>query len=265
MVPLGAVITEGVTFFVISFVVAALYIRYFKRRKTAALVLATAFMFWNLGALFLFLGKLIQYLAEQAIITDPRFTTIGFSDLGINIGYGFSALSNVFIFLFVAVVFSQSPMFCKTGMSVPLILAGLNGVTIGLLIGATTNTWPNPEYSLIPTLYHLVLTFISFIALIVFTNRPLKTASLRWEKAGFRFIIISGIFGILIYLSFAVDFILGDGGIYVLFPGGFTPFYYAAYGFAILMCSFAYLGYVMPDFVRKWYKELEEKNEHVIE
>ena len=259
MVPLAAVITEGATFIVVSFVVAALYYRYFKRRKAAALTLAVAFNFWNLGALGLFLGKLIQYLGEQSIITNPYYTSIGFSDFGINIGYGFSALSNVFIVLFVAVVFTQSPMFRKTGMIVPIIFGAMNGVTIGLLIGATFNTWPQPTYSLVPTLYHLVLTFISFGALIFFTRGPLKAADLRWEKAGFRFIILSGIFGILIYLFFAIDFVLGDFGFIEIFAEGFTPFYYAAYGMAILMCVFAYLGYVMPEFIRNLFKEHDEK------
>jgi hypothetical protein len=261
MVPLAAVITEGVTFLVVSFVVAALYFRYFKRRKVAALTLAVAFNFWDFGALGLFTGKLIQYLSEQTIITDPRFTSIGFSDFGINIGYGFSALSNVFIMLFVATVFTQSPMFRKTGMIVPLIFGALNGITVGLLIGATTNTWPNPTYSLVPTIYHLVLTFISFSALIIFTRRPLKSANLRWEKAGFRFIILSGTSGILIYLFFAIDFVFGEFDFTGLpiFDEGFTPFYYAAYVMAIFMCVFAYLGYVMPNFVRNWFKEQDEE------
>ncbi|MFW9925058.1 MAG: hypothetical protein ACFFDW_17420 [Candidatus Thorarchaeota archaeon] len=254
-VPLPAVITEGITFVVVSFVVIMLYIRYVNRRKPAALALAVAFNFWDFGALFLFLGKLIQYLIEHNIIANPK--GIQFSDLGINIGYGFSALSNVFIVVFVAIVFSQSPMFRVSKMLLPIVYGAFNGVTIGLLIGATTNTWPSPEYSLVPTLYHLVLTFFSFSLLMAFTIKPLQNATLRWEKAGFQFIVVSATFGILIYLSFAIDFVLGSGGLFPVFPEGFTPFYYLAYGFAILMCSFAYLGYVMPDFVRKWFKEPE--------
>ncbi|MHA1156500.1 MAG: hypothetical protein ACTSQK_10370 [Candidatus Heimdallarchaeota archaeon] len=255
-VPLAAVITEGVAFIAVSIVVAALYYRYFNRRRVAALALAVAFNTWVLGALGLFLGKLIQYLIEKSIITDASYVGIGFSDLGINIGYGFSALSNVFVMVFVALVFSQSPMFRKTKMLIPIIFGSLNGITIGLLIGATFNTWPNPAYTLLPTLYHLVLTFISFFALMLFTIRPLREANLKWEKAGFRFIIISAVFGVITYLSFALDFMTASDGLIPIFlVDGFTPLYYVAYGAAILMCIFAYLGYVMPNFVRNLYKE----------
>ena len=255
-VPLAAVITEGIAFLAVSFVVAALYYRYFDRRRVAALTLAVAFNAWVIGALGLFLGKLIQYLIDKEIITSTSYTSIGFSDFGINIGYGFSALSNVFIMLFVALVFSQSPMFRRTKMLIPIIFGALNGITIGLLVGATFNTWPNPEYTLLPTLYHLALTFISFFALMFLTIRPLRAAELKWEKAGFRFIILSAIFGLTTYICFALDFMTASEGLMPIFSiEGFTPFYYIAYGAAILMCIFAYLGYVMPNFIRNLYKE----------
>lgn len=253
-VPLAAVITEGIAFLAVSFVVAALYYRYFSRRRVAALTLAIAFNSWDIGALCLFLGKLIQYLVEQGMIRNTDYTGIGFSNLGINIGYGFSALSNVFILLFVTIVFSQSGIFRRTRMLIPIIFGGLNGITIGLLIGHTFDTWPNPVYTLVPTIYHLVLTFIAFLALMLFTVRPYQSANLRWEKAGFRFIILSAALGIITYLSFALDFVLGSGESPVL-PGGFTAFYYIAYAASILMCIFAYLGYVMPNFIRNLYKE----------
>lgn len=253
MVPLAAVIIEGITFLIVSFVVIMLYIRYFNRRKTAALSLAVAFNFWDLGALFLFLGKLIQYLIEQNVITDPAYTQVQFSDFGINLGYGFSALSNVFIVVFVAIVFSQSPMFRKTGMFFPIIFGALNGVTIGLLFGATIEKWPTPGYDIGPTIYHLLMTFISFSLLMAFTIRQMRKATLRWERAGFGFIIASATFGNLIYLSFAIDVVLQQ--IFPIFEGGFTFFYYLAYVFAWFMCTLAYFGYVMPSYVRDWFKE----------
>ncbi len=261
-IPLEAVITEGIAFLAVSFVVAALYYRYFDRKRIAALTLAIAFNAWVIGALSLFLGKLIQYLIDNEIITNTNYTTIGFSALGINIGYGFSAISNVFIMIFVAIVFSQSPIFRRTKMLIPIIFGALNGITIGLLIGATFNTWPNPVYALSPTLYHLALTFISFFTLMFLTIRPLQEANLRWEKVGFKFIILSAVFGVITYSSFALDFLTASEGLIPIFSiEGFTPFYYIAYVAAILMCSFAYLGYVMPNFLRKFYKELpiEEK------
>ncbi|MGC9781491.1 MAG: hypothetical protein HZR80_19790 [Candidatus Heimdallarchaeota archaeon] len=253
---LRATIMEGIVLTIVTFVVTMLYIRYFRRRKSAALSLAVAFTFWDLANISLFICRLLEYLKEIGEIVSE----IGFSDLGINLGYGFSAISNVFIFLFVAIVFSQSPMFRRTGMLMPLIFGALNGITVGMIIGSTTNSWPTPTYDLMPTIYHLVLTLISFGTLIGFTIRPLKFASLKWERAGFRFIIASGVFGILIYISFVLDLLLGTSFLNV-WGHGYTMFFFFAYVLAILMCSSAYLGYVMPNFVRKWYKDdVEEES-----
>ncbi len=243
---LRAVITEGIVFVFVTFVVIMLYLRYYSRKKTAALTLAVAFTFWDFAIISLFICRVLAYLKEIGNIVSD----IDYAGLGINLGYGFSALSNIFIFVFVAVVFAQSRFFRKSGMLVPLIFGALNGITIGIIVGVTIGTWPTPEYGFIPTIYHLVLTFIAFSTLIIFTIQPLKYATLKWERAGFQFIIISGVFGILIYLSFALDFVFGTNMLN-LFGHGYTGFFFLAYVFAILMLSFAYLGYVMPEFIRK--------------
>ncbi|NHJ85202.1 MAG: hypothetical protein FK734_07055 [Asgard group archaeon] len=247
---LNAAITEGIVLVVVTFVVIMLYVRYFTRKKSTALALAVAFNFWDFAIICLFVNRVLAYLQEIGQMPD----TFGYSELGINLGYGFSALSNVFILVFVALVFSQSSMFRQTGMFIPLIFAAFNGVTVGLIIGKTASTLPFPTYELIPTIYHLLMTLISFSALIIFTIKPLRFASYKWERAGFIFIILSGVFGILIYVSFALDLIFGEDFLN-LFNGGYTPFFFLAYVFAILMCSLAYLGFVMPKFVRNWFKE----------
>jgi hypothetical protein len=249
---LVAVITEGIVLVFVMFVVTMLFIRYFKRKRRTALSLAVAFTFWDIAIICLFVFRLLEYLAVNSLIANPN--NMEFGDIGVMLGYSFSALSNIFILIFVALVFSQSAMFRRTGMMVPLLFAALNGITIGILLGGGIRLWPAPEYTLFPTMYHLVLTFISFIALIVFTRQPLRHATLRWEKVGFRYIIISGVFGILIYLSFALDFLFGDNALGII-SGGYTPFFFFAYVFAIFMCSFAYIGFTMPDFIRNRLKE----------
>ncbi|NHJ49737.1 MAG: hypothetical protein FK733_18240 [Asgard group archaeon] len=239
---LNAAILEGVVLLFVIFIVVMLYIRYFNRKKTASLLLAVAFTFWLIAIICLFTFRVLAYLVEIALITE----LFDYSDFGINLGYIFSAFSNVFILFFVAYIFSQSPLFRRTGFYLPFSYASLNGVTIGLLVNATIREWPNPEYALGTTLYHLILTFMAFSTLIIFAVRPLRRATYKWEKAGFVFILCSGIFGILIYLSFAVDVVIG---------GGYTTFFFLAYAFSILMIIFAYMGYVMPNFVRNWFKE----------
>ncbi|NHJ40414.1 MAG: hypothetical protein FK731_10315 [Asgard group archaeon] len=241
---LNATIIEGIVLVFVTFIVIMLYIRYNERKKTASLLLAIAFNFWLIAIICLFSCRLVSYLQEIAIVTN----LYDFADLGINLGYIFSALSNVFILFFVGYIFSQSPFFRSTGMYFPYTFAALNGVTIGLILGSLIRNYKDPVYDLGSTIYHLILTFMAFSTLIIFTIRPLKQATYKWEKAGFGFIIGSGIAGILIYLSFAIDVLIG---------GGYTPFFFLAYAFGILMVIFAYLGYVMPNFVRKMFKTRE--------
>jgi len=249
-----ATITEGIVLLFVTFVVIMFYVRFAKRKRTAALTLAVAFSFWDIAIICLFIMRLLSYLVESGRLSY----SYDFSNLGITLGYAFSAISNVFILIFCAIVFAQSPLFRKTGMFSAIVVGALNGITVGMLIGFTINAYPNaPEYNLGPTVYHLLLTFLSFSALIIFTRQPLKQSTTRWQKAGFRFIILSGVFGILIYLSFAIDVVLQE--IWPEIFESYTIFFFLAYVFALFMLSFAYLGYVMPDFVRNFYKEQEEK------
>ncbi|MBK5112707.1 MAG: hypothetical protein KGD59_06185 [Candidatus Heimdallarchaeota archaeon] len=249
---LVAVVIEGIVLAFVMFVVTMLYIRYFKRRRRTALALAVAFTFWDIAIIFLFVFRLLEYLVVNGLILNPNNREYG--DIGVMLGYSFSALSNIFILIFVSLIFSQAAIFRRTGMLIPIFFAALNGITIGILLGGGIRLWPAPQYTMLPTLYHLTLTFISFIALIAFTRQPLRHAILRWEKAGFRFIILSGVFGILIYLSFALDFLFGDNALGII-SGGYTPFFFLAYVFAIFMCGLAYIGFTMPDFVRNRFKE----------
>ncbi|MHA1187037.1 MAG: hypothetical protein ACTSSK_09225 [Candidatus Heimdallarchaeota archaeon] len=250
-----ATITEGIVLLFVTFVVIMLYVRFATRKRNAALVLAVAFSFWDIAIICLFIMRLLSYLVESGRLSY----SYAFSDLGITLGYAFSAVSNVFIVVFCTIVFSQSPIFRKTGIFSAMVVGTLNGITVGMLIGSAINALPNaPEYNLGPTIYHLLLTILSFSALIIFTSQPYRQSTSKWEKAGFRFIILSGVFGIMIYLCFALDVALGDFASSI-FGDGYTVFFFLAYVFAILMCSFAYLGYVMPKFVRDYYQKQEEK------
>jgi len=240
---LPAAIVESVVFLFATFIVVLLFKRYRERRKPAALALAMAFGFWELAIICLMVMRYLSYIAEDLHLLD---TTISYADIGISLGYIFSAASNVLILTFVAIVFTQSPFFRSTGMLLPFTFGLFNGATIGMLIANIIRNPTKPEYSIWITLYHLVLTFISFGALIFFAIKPLRQASFKWEKVGFRFIISSGLMGIFIYLSFAID---------VLISKGYTAFFFLAYVFAIFMLIFAYIGFVMPSFIRKRFQE----------
>jgi hypothetical protein len=257
-VPLAGVITEGLAFIAVSIVVALLYIRYFRRKKIAGLSLAAAFTFWNIGVIFLFVGKLTYYIIQTQHGGVYPTDLPHFSDLGIVFGYGFSAISNVFMVLFVSQVFSQSDLFRKTKSFIPLLMGVLNGMTVGMIIHTLIDNyqdsqWSESSYPIAPTIFHLILTFFTFLLLIYFASKALQRSLLRWEKAGFIFIIFSGVMGFSMYLSFVVDV-----AILTFTPrSGFTPFYYLAYVLGILMCVLAYFGYIMPNWVRNYFSKSE--------
>lgn len=249
VVPLRAVIMEGLTFVAVTFVVIMLYIRYYQRRKGAAFSLALAFTFWDLGALSVFIAALVQFIKQPA----SGGASFNYATIGINFGYAFSALSNIFIVLFVSQIFYQAPFFRRTQKLLPIINSILNGITIGMVIDTLSTNWLAPEYPIPQTVYHLVLTIFSFSLLLSFTIKPLQEATFRWEKVGFGLIISSAVSGILIYLSFALDIIFPD--IFGIFIGGYSPFNTLGWVFGILMCVLAYYGYVMPKFLRNMFRE----------
>jgi len=250
-VSLAALITVGLVAVAVTIVVIFLYKRYIERRRIAALTLAVTFTFWNLGAFAVFIGSLIHYLKQPIAEGNLQFVRYGF-----NIGYALSAISNIFLVLFISQIFAQSPLFRKTQKLVPLINAIFNGITIGLIIDTIVTDPLNPSYALEQTIYHLVMTFIAFLLLLFFSIIARGRAEYRWEKAGFGFIIGSALSGIMIYLMLALDRVVT-----LFVPGfeeGYTPFLYVGWSFAIIMCTLAYAGYVMPTFLRRLFKE--EKN-----
>lgn len=257
---IGAIIIVGLTMIAVYATVIMLFTKYLARRKEPALTLATTFLFWGFSGTSLLIFIILHYINMPIPAGE-----IQYARYGINLGYLFSAGSNIFMVLFVSQIFSQSPMFRRTKKIIPLVNAILNGITIGLIINTITLSFRaeditelyNPQYPIPQTIYHLLLTFFSFILLFAFSLRERRNASLRWERAGFTFILLYAISGVMIYVMFVLDLIFAL--IYAIFDDGYTIFYFAGWIFAILMTLFAYLGYAMPQGIRNLLKEKEEK------
>lgn len=244
--PLGAVIIEGITFVAVSLVVIALFIKYIQNRKRAGLILMTAFLFWSASALSSFLGKVYQYMTGQ----------FSYGNIGVTAGYAFSAISNIFIFLYVSQIFSRSLFFSRTGISLPIIFGVFNGITAGLLIDFLLSQALSESAPVGYVAFHLILTILAFSSWGIFAIKPLQEAIFRWEKTGYGLIIASSITGVLAFVFFAIDAILPQI-VPESFAGGYTFAYYTGWILAILMCYLAYLGYVMPRPLRDLLREKE--------
>ena len=249
-VTLSGLIIIGIATVIIFILVIPFFYQYTKRKRISNLTIAFAMFFYLLAIMSVFVGVFLQYIIK------PIEGELQFSRYGFNIGYACSAITNILLILVVSQIFSQAPIFRRTKKAIPLIFAILNGVTIGLIIDTVMVDPRNPAYPLIQTVYHLLLTFIAFSFLLGFGLQARKNAMLRWEKAGFSFICISAVFGILIYIMFVVDQVLA---IFVpYFSEGYTIFSHLGWIFGIFMVTFSYIGFIMPKGIRNIFTK-EEK------
>jgi len=255
--PPRAIVMMGLAFIFVLIVTIPLYIVYFQRKKSAALTLAVAFTFWALGALSVFIGCLIHRILLQ--VDEGEIQYAGY---GINFGYAFSALSNIFMVLFVSQVYSKFNLFNRTQKVIPLINAILNGITIGLIIDTITKSIEtidvekkyNPDYPIGQTIYFLVWTLVAFLFLLIYSAKARIIATYRWEKVGFLLIVLSAVSGMLVYISFALDIVVQEA-FPSAFIGGYTIFNILGWLFAIFMANLAYFGYLMPKRLRALFKE----------
>lgn len=244
-------------------VVSRMFIQYFNRRRSAALLIAVAFAFWGLAAIATFVGALLQYIYyHEGGFVEGAFQ---YSRYGINIGYAFSALSNIFIIYFVSEIYSQSQFFRTTKKTMPIIHSIANGVTVGLIINMlvtslnpTSDIYFNPSYPLGMTIYHLILTVLAFTTLLIFSNAAKKKAVLKWEKVGFTFIMWTAITAQLVYAFFVIDLLVQQ--IWpVTFGSGYTHFNNLGWLTAAIMVNLAYIGFFMPNWIRERVKKSEVK------
>ncbi len=239
--PIQAVITEGFVLLVFFYLSLRLGLRYKQRRAAATRNLFLSFFSYFLAALVLFMTKSIEHFTkgEEDV-----------SSLGINSGYAFSALGNLFLFYFTLNIFfkEEKPYFRE-------IITLATGIIEGfLLIFIFTTESPFVE---IPGVYfptHLLIWYgllASTIFLVLFYKAlsEWKNAVNPVPKMGFLIIALCAIFELLVFIFFIFD---------SFYPAGYSPFYYLAWFSASIAGFFAMIGYLMPG----WFKKLiEKKNE----
>ncbi len=231
---LSVAIYEIFIFIVLVIVGSILIYRYRKKHITNILILAICIYIFSIAPLFHMFD--IIYLSDVTPWID--------SALGYNVAFAMSAYGNILLALFFLRIYQKE--------KVPLLIgiyAALNIINTILLLNTSIQfAFYAIEISSLPYMaIHLLLAMVLYIYMIITAFKssrkeiPLKT------RRGFQLISMFGFCLLLAFLFFVMDFLLGrDYSIWVYF--GWTM---AAIGSII-----AYLGYIMPDWLKKRWEDV---------
>ncbi len=235
-IPLLALIAEGMALLVFLFLSIRLGTRWKAKKKDATRNLFLSFLFYFIAVLFLFSTKTTDFLTED--LWD-------LATVGINSGYAFSLLGNVFLFYFTEDIFFEKPK-----KYLREVITFGNGITFGFLLIfiIQLQTFPFLE---IPGLYisphlliwHVLMSSIGFLILFFKAIQFMRQSTESAPKAGFLLIGLSAIFELLVFAFFFADRFLG---------GGYTYWYFLAWLSASLAGMFSMIGYLMPN----WFKRI---------
>lgn len=237
-VPVTAVIAEGMALLVYFYLSIRLFLKYRGTKKDATLNLFFSFAFYFVAILFLFSTKTYDYLNQ----TDSVYT------LGINIGYSFSAIGNLFLFYFTEDIFFDKP---KKYLREVITLA--NGATLGFLMIFIFQLQEFPFLELpgeyISThllIWHVLVSSTGFFILVYKSYKARAKTTVPLHRGGFLAIGLSGLLEIFVFIFFFID---------ILFGGGFTIWYMLAWGTASLAGFSSMSGFLMPNWFKNRFKE----------
>ena len=196
--------------------------------------LLLSFLFYFIAVLCLFSTKTTDFLTSDLY----QVATIG-----INLGYAFSVLGNVFLFYFTENIFFEKPIpYLREVITIG------NGVTLGFLLIFIIQVQAFPFLE-IPGVYipphlliwHVVVSSVGFLILLVSAYKEVyKTTGL--PRVGFFMIGTTAIFQLFVFILFFADRFAG---------GGYTIWYFLAWISASIAGIFAMIGFLMPAWFRK--------------
>jgi hypothetical protein len=236
-IPLLALLAECLALIVYCYLSIRLGTRWRHHRRDATRNLFLSFFFYFLAIIFLFSTKSTDFL------TQDRYNV---SNLGINLGYAFSLVGNVFLFYFTEDIFFDEES------EIPYLKEGItfaNGVTFGFLLLFIVQIQELPFLE-IPGVYipphlliwHVIISTIGFLILLIKAFQSTLNATTKLQKAGFFSIGLAAIFEILVFVFFFADRFLG---------GGFTIWYFNAWLSASIAGFCSMVGYLMPNWFRR--------------
>ena len=235
-VPILAVIIETLVFVGIIILTISAFRKYFERRKQPTLYLSFSFLAYALAVLSTGIGKWLQFIIEPVGLYFANGTIL--------LAYVFTALANGFLFAFVNAVF------LNWGSITVVIIGLLNGATAGIFVTTINFQVENYDQTLPLLIYHVVNTMLVMGFLMVSSFREVRKNTQQMPKVGFTLIGLYGVFILMVFVLFALDIFLPE----VTGSDGYTPAYYAAWISAGIGVLCGYLGYIFPDWLKKFLK-----------
>ncbi len=236
-IPPLALIAEGTALLVYAYLTLNLMSKWRSTRKDATRNLFLSFTLYFVAVLMLFSTKTTNFLTGDEI---------DISTLGINVGYTFSLLGNVFLYYF------TEDIFFDEDSRIPYLkdfITLANGVTVGFLLIFIFQLQSAPFLELpgiyIPPhllIWHVVVSTFGFLILFVKAFQATIRANTRVSRGGFLMISFSAIFEMLVFVFFFADRFAG---------AGYTIWYFVAWVTASLAGLCSMIGYLMPSWFRR--------------
>ena len=236
-VPQLALVAEGFALLVFIFLSINLALKWKNNRRDATLNLFLSFFFYVFAVSFLFSTKSLDYFTNGEI---------DISTVGINLGYAFSIIGNIFLYYFTEDIFYDEETKIKY---LKEVITFANGITVGFLFIFIFQVQTAPFLELpgeyIPPhllIWHVLVSSVGFAILLVKAIGAARRADNRLSRAGFSMIGTTALFEILVFVFFFLDRFSG---------GGYTSWYFIAWLSTSLAGFTGMVGYLMPSWFRR--------------
>lgn len=222
-----------------------------ERRTKPTLYLALGLLSISTGIFIAFIGLaswFLSWIFSGLAVTKSPFI-YWFS---LPLGYSFVIIYDIFLFLFTIHIFLDE----KEKRVIPIAIIGV--VLIAFLF-LPTNYWgldplvtDPPSTRVAIQAVFLIFNMVIYILLGYLAIKASRKADERITRIGFQTIAVSQFFNISIFVFFLLDAVI----ILLNDPSpGYSLFIYLAWIFALVAGFLAYLGYILPKWFRKLFKE----------
>jgi hypothetical protein len=226
---LSVAIYEITIFIILVFVGSILLYRYRKKRNLNILILALCIFVFSVAPLIHTID--IVYLSETPLWID--------AGLGYNLAFALSAYGNILLALFFLRIYQKE----KVNLLIA-IYAVLNVINTILLINTSIQiAFFANEVSALPYMVsHLALALVLYIYMIISAFRSSQKEIPLKSRRGFQLIGSFGLCLLLAFVFFVMDFLAGRD---------YSFWVYLGWTMAAVGAIVAYLGYIMPDWLKK--------------